>query len=194
MKKARFASMIVGVGPFGWWWIGASKSCSLGSCAGSVLIAENGSPTTRPFALRHKRYVKQAVCEKSQGYLDRDISYEQAVRHDGMPIQYHPTQGGVMAAGKDPLPRLAPSTLWRWLSWLGALPDTLSAARKLIRQKEPDSTLHREVWALLPRNCRSEQRRSVLQRAMQLIVSEGLFASSFHQGLFPHFAIGHDWS
>ena len=40
---------------------------------------------------------------------------------------------------------LAPSTVWRWLSWLGEMTDTLRAAWGLIREKEPNSTLHRQL-------------------------------------------------
>ena len=192
--KGRFGSMIVVVGPFGWWWSGPSKSCGRGFCVGVALTAENGSPTTRPFALRHKRYVKQAVLEKSKAYLDADRSYEEVLRHEGMPIQYHPTEAGAMAEGRDPLPRLASSTLWRWLSWLGGMPRTLRSAWKLIREKDPENTVHREVWALLSRNGVSERRPDVLQRAMQWIVAEGLFAGLFGQDIFPHFAIAHGWS
>lgn len=144
--------------------------------------------------MRHKRYAKQVVLEQSEVYLGATSPYAEALKSDGRPLQYDLFEGGTIVRGKDPLPALAPSTLWRWLSWLGAMPRTLRAAWKLIRERDPEGTLHREVWALLPRNCRSEQRRVVLQRAMQLIVANRLLARLFGQEMFPHFAIAHGWS
>ncbi len=43
---------------------------------------------------------------------------------------------------------LAPSTVWRWLSWLGGMRGVLGGVWDLIRQKEPNSTLHRQPGAV----------------------------------------------
>jgi hypothetical protein len=120
--------MTGGVVCSGWWSKGWSKPYRPGSCDGAVPDAVTGSPTTHPFALPHKRFVKQAVLETSKVYLGTDVTYEKAVWGKQVPIQYDPKEGGVIARGKDPLPRLAPSTVWRWLSWLGgfAIPFSFS--------------------------------------------------------------------
>lgn len=51
--------------------------CDHGFCAGNARIAAGGLPTIRPFALPHKRFVKQAVCARSKDYLGRDVSYRE---------------------------------------------------------------------------------------------------------------------
>jgi len=90
---------------------------------------------------------------------------------------------------------LAPSTLWRWLSWLGnGLPNTFRAARQLISQKEPGSVLHREGWAVAPHRYRSDARRQVLERALEAIVVEEVFQRLFGKAIFPNFATAHGWS
>ena len=84
-----------------------------------------------------------------------------------MPILYDDRQ--------DPEPGeprgLAPSTVWRWLSWLAGLRDTLQTACSLVRQKAASAALHREPWALPCTKYRSDQRREALGRAMQLLAT-----------------------
>lgn len=89
---------------------------------------------------------------------------------------------------------LAPSTVWRWLSWLGGMKNTLCVACELIRQEEPNATLHREPWALPPWKYRSPSRRSTLQQAMQLFAADRLCEGFFGQGIFPRYAIAQGWS
>lgn len=141
----------------------------------------------------HKRFVKQAVLETSKVYLGTDATYEKAVWGKLVPIQYDPKEGGVIARGKDPLPRLAPSTVWRWLSWLGRLPRTLRAAWELIGQRDRGCTWHREPWALEPKKYRSGQRQEVLQRAMQLIAAGCLWKRLFGKEMFPQYGIAEGW-
>ena len=83
---------------------------------------------------------------------------------------------------------LAPSTVWRWLSWLGGMPGTLRAAWELIRQKEPNSTLHRQPWAVSPAKYRSEQRRETLVTAMQVLAVDRGCQRIFGKGIFPRYA------
>jgi hypothetical protein len=85
---------------------------------------------------------------------------------------------------------LAPSTVWRWLSWLGGMSGTLRAAWDLIRQKEPNSTLHRQPWAVSPAKYRSPQRRETLVAAMQVLAVDRICARIFGQGIFPRYATG----
>lgn len=91
-------------------------------------------------------------------------------------------------AGLEKASGLAPSTVWRWLSWLGGMPGTLRAAWDLIRQKEPDATLHRQLWVVSPRKHRSEQRRDMLLEAMQLLAVDRVCQGFFGTGLFPRYA------
>jgi len=142
--------------------------------------------------LPHKRFVKQALREKATAYLGTDVSYRQAVRHQRIPILYDDRQDPQMAT-RD-APGLAPSTVWRWLSWLGGLGNTIREAHRLIRQKEPRSTLHLESWEVPVGKYRSEQRERVLQRAFECLGVDRLFQNLFGKEIFPHFATAHGWS
>jgi len=140
--------------------------------------------------LPRKRFTKQPVLEKAREYLGTDRSYRNTVEDQGMSIVYddraRPNEEGPVG--------LAPSTVWRWLSWLGGLPGTLRAAWGLIRQKEPNSTLHRQPWAVPPTKYRSQQRHDVLVLAMQLLAADRVCDGIFGAGIFPRYAISQDGS
>ncbi len=150
----------------------------------------SGLPTTRPFALPRKRFVKQPVLEKAAEYLGTSHSYRRTVEHEKMPIMYddraRPNEQGPVG--------LAPSTVWRWLSWLGEMTDTLRAAWGLIREKEPNATLHRESWEVAASKYRSLERQQTLQQAMQLLAIDLVCESLFGEGIFPRYATSQDWS
>jgi hypothetical protein len=152
-----------------------------------------GLPTILPFALPHKRFVKHTVCARSKDYLGRDASYRDTVRHQGRPIFHDDTGRHGGADEEHGPPALAPSTLWRWLSWLGGLSETVRAACQLIRQKQPGEILHREAWPLPLHKYRSANRRKVLQQAMRGIVVNQMFQGLFGREIFPHFATAHGW-
>ena len=146
-----------------------------------------------PFALPHKRYVSQVLLDKAQDFLGSEAStYRRSCQFQGKSLVYDDRQDEPLAkAGAA----LAPSTLWRWLSWLAdGLPNTFRAARQLIREKEPESPLHREGWAVAPRHYRSDARRQVLQRALEALVVEKVFQRLFGKAIFPNFATAHGWS
>jgi hypothetical protein len=143
--------------------------------------------------LPHKRFVSPVLQGKAQDFLGSETStYRTRCQAQGRWLVYDDRQDDPLAkAGAA----LAPSTLWRWLSWLAdGLPNTFRAARQLIREKEPESVLHREGWAVAPRHYRSEARRQVLQRALEAIVVERVFQRRFGKAIFPNFATAHGWS
>jgi hypothetical protein len=140
--------------------------------------------------LPRKRFVQSPVREKAGEYLGTDHSYAKTAEHAGMPIMY---DDRTSADPRMPL-GLAPSTVWRWLSWLGGMAGTLRAAWKLIREKEPNSPLHRQPWAVPPAKYRSEQRRDILQQAMQLLAVDRVCETLFGAGIFPGYAISQGWS
>ena len=110
--------------------------------------------------------------------------------HKGMSIVYDDRA----AKGKWRPVGLSPSTVWRWLSWLGEMPNTLRAVMGLIREKDPNATLHRELWVVPPSKYRSQRRRDTLQRAMQLLVADRVCARLFGKGIFPRYGISRGWS
>lgn len=130
------------------------------------------------------------MLEKAGEYLGTDRSYSKTAKHEGMPIMY---DDRIRTEKKQPV-GLASSTVWRWVSWLGGMKNTLRAACELIRQKEPKATLHREPWALPSWKYRSQAQQSTLQRAMQLFAADRLCEGLFGQGIFPRYAIVQSWS
>lgn len=149
-------------------------------------------PTTHRFALPQKRYSKQTVLEQAQGYLGGDVSYRETVKRQGMPILYDDREDQQMARRGSP--GLAPSSVWRHLAWLGGLEKTIQAACGLIREREPESTLHREPCAVPPGKYRSASRRETLQQALQTLVVSSLFGRLFGKEIFPDLATAHAWS
>lgn len=128
--------------------------------------------------------MQSPLLEKTGEYLGTGHSYRKTVQQQEMPIMYDDRQ-----PAKQRLPvGLAPSTVWRWLSWLGGMPGTLRAAWDLIRQKEPNATLHRQAWAVSPAKYRSEKRRETLVEAMQVLAVDRVCQGIFGQGMFPRYA------
>lgn len=131
--------------------------------------------------------------DKAAEYLNGKISYRQVVRHRGMPILYDDRDGSSISAKQDGVPGLAPSTVWRWLSWWGSLQNIAREAGALMWRKAPSSVLHREGWPIAPEKHRSDKRKETLQRATQLLVIDALFEELFHEEIFPNFATAHGW-
>jgi hypothetical protein len=189
-RKSSFGCMTADAGNSGWLSSGTSGWRSPGSCGGAACVAASDSPTIRPFALPRKRFVQSPVLEKTGEYVGTEHSYRKTVQHQGMPIMYDdrkPVQQRLPVG-------LAPSTVWRWLSWLGGMPGTLRAAWDLIRQKEPNATLHRQPWAVSPAKYRSEKRRETLVEAMQVLAVDGVCQGIFGQGIFPRYATSRGFS
>lgn len=144
-----------------------------------------------PFALPHKRFVSEVVCDRSQAYLGSDQSYRDSVCQEGRELVYDDRQDEALARDGA---ALSPSTVWRWLSWLGdGLQGTFRKARRLIREREPRSTLHRQDWSVSPAKHRSERRRQTLQRALQALVVRQLFLDLFGKAIFPNLATAAGW-
>ncbi len=138
------------------------------------------------FALPFKRFVTQVVCDRSEIFLGTDRSYRRAVQEQGRGLVYDDRQDE--ALGRQAA-ALAPSTVWRWLSWLGdSLLDAWQTVRRLIREGTAQSTLHRESWSVSPYKYRSEGRRQTLQRASEGLVIAKVFERLFGKAIFPRFA------
>ena len=137
-----------------------------------------------------KRFVQQPVLAKAGEYLGTDRPYRQIVKHEGMSIVYDDRT----ARGKWRPVGLSPSTVWRWLSWLGGMPGTLRAVMGLIREKDPNAALHRELWVVPAGKYRSQERQDTLQRAMQLLAADRVCAKLFGKGIFPRYGIARGWS
>jgi len=144
-----------------------------------------------PFALPYKRFVSEVVCDRSQAFLGSVQSYRDSVRPEGRALVYDDRQDEALAREGA---ALSHSTVWRWLSWLGeGLQNTFRKAQRLIYQREPRSTLHRQNWSVSPAKYRSHQRRQTLQRALQGLVVRKVFQDLFGKAIFPNFATAAGW-
>lgn len=136
-----------------------------------------------PFALPHKRFVKQDVLAKVEKYLSAEqprcrATYRETVWEGTVPVSYAKDQEGH---------QLSHVSVWRWLSWLGSLEDLLQRATRLIFQKDPQADLHWKPHPIADHKVRSEARRQTLQRAAMMLDVVGKFYLLFWESIFTHF-------
>jgi hypothetical protein len=156
------------------------------------------------FALRHKRYVLPQILKRSQAYVEQpDQSYRQGVREQGKSVFHARSEGEEITAASSEQAKehervlaLAPSTLYRWVSTLGALGQTLRRALSLIQQARPARGLVRELagFRVAPGKYRSQARQGVLHACRCLCVTEGVYAAVFGVSIFPHLATACHWT
>jgi hypothetical protein len=134
-----------------------------------------------PFALPYKRFVKSTILSASAEYVGEEGSTYRAVAlPGGARIDDH-SKGQNTAS-------FSHSTLWRWLTWLAAMPQSVNVAAQLIRQKDSNVALHREAWEITRGHYRSTARRFTLQTAFRTLGVAHLFERLFEVPLFPNFA------
>lgn len=142
------------------------------------------------FALPHKLYVKEAVLKLSGAYLEEPGSkYRQGVKAGGSAIGCE--GAGPDGSGDDR--QLAHSTLWGWIAFFGSLVKTLRGARRLIKEKAPATGLFRQAAQPAEYRYRSESRRRILQRALELVWAEIEYVRVFGLSIFPGFGTGACW-
>jgi hypothetical protein len=142
-----------------------------------------------PFALPHKRYVKETIFELARAHLEQDeLSYRQAVRVDGMPLFR-----GRKDDGSIDNRSLWHSTLHRWHAFFAALAETVREALKLVREKSATSDFFRRVYAVASRKYRSETRKTVLVAALKTLSVEREFRFHLSRSIFPELATACSW-
>lgn len=136
------------------------------------------------FALPYKRYVISEVLKRSRKeYLeDPGATYEKASESNGIATLYEGAEG---EDGRC----LSPSTIWRWLGFLGGLKETLRRSLQMIREQDPESDLHRRTFPIPERKYRSQERCRTLQAAWRLCLTGGAFREYWGISLFHDFAI-----
>jgi hypothetical protein len=139
-----------------------------------------------PFALPHKRFVKQDVLAKAQKYLSAEqpscrATYREAVWEGRGPLSYADDQEGH---------QFSHSTVWRWLSWLGSLKDLMQQATQLIFQKDPQANLPWKPHPIADHKVRSEGRRRTLEQAAMMLDIVDTFYRLFGVSLFTHLGTG----
>lgn len=144
-----------------------------------------GSFTQYPdFALPHKRYVRPEVQARARRHMaDEAATYEQSARDDAMAV-CHPIE---TATGQEA--HLHASTVWRWVGFLGALKETTRRAMRLVRQRSATLAPPRNSYGVAARRYRSQARRLLLQRCLQLLALQDLMQRLFGVSIFPRSAI-----
>jgi hypothetical protein len=143
-----------------------------------------------PFALPHKRYVKDAVFSLAGEYLERDeLSYRSAVEVECMPVFYEEPGSDAPIDERS----LSHSTLHRWLAFLSLLVATLGEALRLVRGRSARCDLFRRIFAVARRKYRSDERRRVLERALRLLAVDAEFSVLFGRSIFPDLATACGW-
>jgi hypothetical protein len=156
------------------------------------------------FALPHKRYVLPEIVSRSQSYVEtQQQSYRRGVQDGGLPIVHEQAdEEPASTDAPEPTPRqeeepvLAHSTLYRWVSTLGAWGHMLRQACRLVAQQRPDLALARDLarFRVAPTKYRSPSRRGVLHACRSLAVTEGVYASVFGVSIFPKLATDCHWT
>lgn len=136
------------------------------------------------FALPYKRYVLMDIERLSADYLENEKSYQQTVSYEDGAIGYEQKDGNIDGR------QLSPSTLWRWLGFLGSMNNTLTGALNLIRQKSPDSSIFRQLLPLSRGKYRTQNRKIILQNAWKLLQANQIFQHLFADKIFPRYEIG----
>jgi hypothetical protein len=129
----------------------------------------------------------------SASYLeDQAATYRTTVSNEeGLPI-FHDS-----ASEKDaPCEKaFAHTTPYRWITCLAGFKEILRGAQDLILQKDPASTVCRDLAAIevSARKYVKDARESVLKRCRQLLHLEVRFRTAFLASIFPLFATRCAW-
>lgn len=146
-----------------------------------------------PFAFPRKRYTRESILDFSACYVeDEAATYRTTVLDDeGMPIFHALSSEGDVPGYKG----LAHSTPYRWITTLSGFKQILRAAQDLILQKDPASTVCRDLAAIEISNRKyvKAAREAVLKRCRQVLQLEARFRATFFTSIFPLFATRCAW-
>lgn len=124
--------------------------------------------------------------------IDQNKPLRKAVANaDGRPV-FHVAaakDSDAAALGGTPASALSHTTLWRWLTFLGAMTLSLQAGTQAYQQANPSSSVHRFLGRVHPSRARSEQRLERLSVARRLLHLQSLWDRQFlTTPFFAHFA------
>jgi hypothetical protein len=145
-----------------------------------------------PFALPRKRYVRDTILSFTGCYLEEEAStYRKVVLEERMPI-FHAS-----ASGKKTIDDriLAHSTPYRWITGLGGFKEIPRCAQDLILQKNPASTVCRDLAAIdvSARKYVKAGRESILKRCRRILHLDAEFRATFCASIFPFLATRCAW-
>jgi len=142
------------------------------------------------FALPFKRYVLIDIERLTNDYIKNNQSYQQTVSPKGLSIGYKDQEGIIDER------QLSKTTLWRWIGFFGKLENTINGALNLIRQKDSNCQVFRNVYPVSALKYQSLERKKIIQNTMKLFQINELFESKkyFGNSIFPCFAASCGWS
>ena len=137
------------------------------------------------FLLPYRRYASTSLLPLAREYLEQDRhSYQQVVAPQGCVIGYL-TPPRHEKIDERALHR---STLWRFMSFVGAQTAALQRGLELWSEYEPLSTLHRFLGGVAPHKYRSQPREEILRTARRLLHLIDHWDRTFIEPFFPRFA------
>jgi hypothetical protein len=146
-----------------------------------------------PFAFPRKRYTRESILDFSACYLENQAAtYRTTVSdEEGMPIFHALTAEAETIDDK----RLAHSTPYRWITCLGGMKQILRGAQDLILQKNPASSVYRDLAAIevSAQKYVKAARKLVLKRCRQMLRLEVHFRATFLASIFPFYATNCAW-
>ena len=147
-----------------------------------------------PFAVPYKRYVIGQMLGRCRAYVERDDrGYRQGVEEQGRPVFHEQPESEQVTAesteeekASERVSVLAHTTLYRWVSALGAWGHLVLRALDLVKQKNPQTGVFRELSGLqiAPGKFRSGARRGVLETCWSLCVAEAAYVAAFGVSIF----------
>ncbi len=132
------------------------------------------------FAIPHKHYTQPSITGFSERYVDSDdMTYQKTVMVQGSIPGYPQTDA-----------TLAPSTVHRWITTVGQLPQTCRTALALVVQENPALSICRDLACFIApqRKYRTQQRKKQLAGCRQLLIIEGAFQAIFNKSIFTKLA------
>lgn len=127
--------------------------------------------------------------------LDQNQSLRKAISNaDGRPVFYaakavKADAANAAEAKSSDTPALSHTTLWRWLTFLGAMTLSLQVGTEALLQANPSSAIHRFAGLVHPKHPHSEKRLKMLSIARRLLHLQTLWDRQFlTTPFFAHFA------
>jgi len=100
------------------------------------------------------------IIAQAKHYLGNDHSLRQSVRGTHTPLAY---DGPQAQQGQQ----LSRSTVWKWLTWLGGLKETLRRVAGLVLEKDPNANPARDVAPISAKKFCPQARHNVLHSYWQ---------------------------
>jgi hypothetical protein len=135
------------------------------------------------FALPYKRFPRHNILDFCQRFADDEhLNYQAGVKRDRLEIGYEQYDDRL----------LGPSTLHRWVSAVGGMSETIRQAVDLILQKNPASSIVRELAGLKvdPLKWRKPGRDLALMCCRRIGRVQAEFKMAFNVSFLPDLGIG----